>query len=169
MRKRKLITLETGLNEIDISYKDLGTSSIKLPIAILPTGAEIHNATFDTLEKYKSSNVSNQVNPDSCIKAAMMVGREEDSQSFLTFTKEVADDFGRTSANTGEYFSDPQLMDSDTKVVLENWIIPRVWTIGGSLNTPRYYLGACGEVQAEGLCFGGYTTTDVSTTEEYNG
>jgi len=168
MRKRKLITLETGLNEIDISYKDLGTSSVKLPIAILPAGAEIHNIVFDTFEKYKSSNVSNQINPDSCIKAAMMIGNEEDNQSFLTYTKEVANYFGHGSANTGDYFSNPNPADSDTKVVLENWIAPRVWTMGGSLSTPRYYLGGCGTLSA-GLNFGGYTTTYVATTEEYNG
>jgi len=168
MRKRKLITLETGLNEIDISYKDLGTSSVKLPIAILPAGAEIHNATINVIEKCKSSNISGQTNPDSCIKSCMMLGIEGDNQTYLSYTKEIANIFGRTDANTGTYFSDPEIYNSDSKVILENWISLYVWNLSGNLNTARSHLSGCGSQNA-GLSFGGYYSSVLSTTEEYDG
>ena len=43
-----------------------------------------------------------------------------------------------------------------------------VWSSGGNLNTGKTALAGCGS-QSAGLSFGGYTTTYVTTTEEYNG
>ncbi len=42
------------------------------------------------------------------------------------------------------------------------------WSAGGNLATARYYLAGCG-TQTAGLSFGGYTTINVATTEEYDG
>jgi len=168
MRKRNLITLDTGLNEIDISYKDFGISSSKFPIAHLPAGKEIHNVSFTVIDKFRSSTIDNQTNPESCIKNSMMVGTEDDSHNFLSWTQDISNKFGRLTTNSGVYFSNPISYNIDTMVVIENWISPRVWTIGGDLSVARQSLGGCGS-QTAGLSFGGYTGSNSNKTEEYNG
>ena len=42
------------------------------------------------------------------------------------------------------------------------------WATGGSLNTARRTLGGTG-LQTAALAFGGFTTTNTSSTEEYDG
>ena len=44
----------------------------------------------------------------------------------------------------------------------------KAWSSGGNLNTGRQAAAGCG-TQTAGLMFGGYTTTAVANTEEYNG
>ena len=49
-----------------------------------------------------------------------------------------------------------------------NTVTAAAWASGGNLNTARYQMAGAG-TQTAGLAFGGYTTTAVGDTEEYNG
>ena len=168
MRKRNLFTLEIGLNEIEISYKDLGLFPSKFPIARLPAEKEIINISTTVFEKFGSSAIVGQTNSNSGIKHTIMVGTENDSKLLLSNTTEVSNIIGRLDANTGSYFSSPTIFDSDSLIFFENWATPRVWTMGGDLSTARTYIAGCGTKYA-GLSFAGTTGTNSAVTEEYNG
>jgi len=168
MRPQNLFELKSGLNQFTILQSDLGPISGKIPILSLPSSYKIKNIYMNVLQPFKSNLVSGQTNLDACIKNRVMIGTNEDSQELLTWTEETADSRGDSSSNTGTYFNNPNSKTIDTDIVIESWISLRVWLNSGDLNTARFDLAGAGS-QTAGLSFGGYTTTYVNTTEEYNG
>jgi len=167
MERVNLITLKRGLNTIDVVHEDLGLESSKKPFAFLPAGTQIKSVLFDVKEKFRSTGSSNVHNPESNIQYKCMIGTEEDTQEFLTYSYEPATIFGKSNANTGSYFNSPTVKNYDTKLILETWVTSKIWTVGDDLATARRNLAGAG-TQTAGLSFGGFTGSYVGTTEEYS-
>jgi len=87
----------------------------------------------------------------------------------MTTYKEI---FGKYVKN---YSSDPtsdiegQIWYNSTSGTFKSQVlVAGSWASGGNMGTARRAIGGCG-TQTAGLGFGGYTTTDVGNTEEYDG
>jgi len=165
MRRTNLIELQSGVNKIEFTSDDFPVANSKTPIAILPLGTKIVDTFFDVKIPFKSGNVSGQTNPESAIIARPMLGIKSDRDSYLTFSE--CSTSGKLSSNTGSYFTSPISYDTNIDVILENWLSPRVWSIGGDLTTARDYVGGLGSQNASVAVAG--TSGFLSSCEEYNG
>ena len=167
MQLDNIINLDFGINKIEIDINDLGIECKKMPLAIIPKGCIVSNMAMVSFSPFKSSLIDNQTNDNSCIKARIAIGDSEDSELFLSRVTDTP--IGTVCSNTGSYFDNPVVYNTDKTIYLESWISQRVWTIQGNLSTARSNLAGCG-TQYAGLSFGGHTgSTYVNTTEEYNG
>jgi len=166
MQLQNLFELKSGLNQFTILSSDLGTTSGKFPILNLPSGSKIKNIYMNVIQPFKSNLVSGQTNHDSCIKHRVMIGSNEDTQDFLTWTEEAADSRGDSSNNTGSYFSAPTSKTVDSQIVFENWASMQVFTVAASNSGARHGHAAFGHGVDAGAIVGGAGTT---TCEEYNG
>ena len=85
----------------------------------------------------------------------------------MTTYKEI---FGKYVKN---YSSDPtsdaegQIWYNTTSGTFKSVLATDSWSSGGSMGTARYALSGAG-IQTAALGFGGYTTTNVANTEEYD-
>lgn len=159
MRRSNLLELSSGVNKINFTYEDFPVGDSKTPIAVLPAGGVIIDASIDILTEFKATTANNQTRTSAGIICHSMLGTAEDNDSLLTY-----DDWN----NSGSYFSTLSPYDVETKIVLENWLCPRVWTMSSDVNYPRYGVAAAGS-QAAGLCFGGYNGGSLAYNEEYDG
>jgi len=167
MQNINRIELKRGVNNIVITSEDLGLMSAKRPIALLPSGHKLKAILFDTDQRFRSTGISNQENSDSCIKFHNMVGTNSDSQEYLAWTDDPADNFGRSTENTGSYFDDPVSVSHNTDIVLETWFSPKVWTMEANTTTSTRYTGQFGSQDAA-VSAAGYNGVVYQYCEEWN-
>jgi len=172
MRLTNRLVLTTGVNKISLSHEDFSVGNSKTPIAILPAGTQLVEASIEVKTPFKSGNFQNQISQDSCISPLLLLGDHDDPEKYLVNEYVNETGFKLDHINSGAYFEDPATTPIDDTIILESWISPNVWTIGGDVINARYGLAGCGS-QSAGLCFGGYQTAGgpgaVAYTEEYNG
>ena len=73
------------------------------------------------------------------------------------------------SADTsGDRAKEGEVFYNSTSFAVKTFVTASAWHSSGSLNTSRQELNGAGTVTA-GLAMGGYTTTTLANTEEYNG
>ena len=72
------------------------------------------------------------------------------------------------STNPTETVAEGQVWYNSTADSFKSAFVVEAWSSSGSLVTARKYLGGCG-TQTAALAFGGKTTANTASTEEYNG
>jgi len=169
MRRTNLVELKSGVNKIEFTSDDFPVANSKTPIAILPEGTKIIEAFFNVKIPLKSGNIVGQTNPNSSIISNIMLGNKTNNQEYLTYYP--CSDSGKTTSNSGDYFSSPVSYDTNIEIVLENWLSPRVWTIGGDMLVARYALTGFGSQTAAVNVAGVKVAAPVysNNTETYNG
>jgi len=169
MQRQNLFELQSGLNQFVITQNDLELTSSKIPLLNLPEGLKIKNIFMNIVQPFKSTLAPNQSSIDACVKYRMMIGTIEDTQDFLTWTEEAAS-VGESNNNTGSYFSSPNANDVISKVILENWVMPRVWSISSNHSILRTYQAGSAGTQTASFLAGGYNgSAYVNSSEEYDG